>query len=95
MRSVIEHKRKTTVSSSVGTLGNKRERYPAYLAPPQGGLRPGPTEVMASPPHPSFLAPPLSVYGCPVSGSISQKCGSGASYNQAKIVRKTLIPTVL
>ncbi len=29
------------------------------------------------------------------SGSISQRCGSGSFYHQAKIVRKTLIPTVL
>ncbi len=28
------------------------------------------------------------------SGSINQRCGSGSFYHQAKIVRKTLIPTV-
>jgi hypothetical protein len=37
------------------------------------------------------------VFGPPGSGSISQKFGSGSEsfYQQAKMVRKTLIPTVL
>ncbi len=37
------------------------------------------------------------VFGPPgsESGSISQRYGSGSFYHQAKIVRKTLIPTVL
>ncbi len=37
------------------------------------------------------------VFGLPGSGSrsISTRYGSGSFYNQAKIVRKTLIPTVL
>jgi hypothetical protein len=34
------------------------------------------------------------VYGPPGSGSISHRYGSGFFYHQAKIVRKTLIPTV-
>jgi hypothetical protein len=37
------------------------------------------------------------VFGPPGSGSTSQRYGSGSGsfYHQAKIVRKTLIPTVL
>ncbi len=35
------------------------------------------------------------VFGHPGSGSTSQRYGSGSFYYQAKIVRKTLIPTVL
>jgi hypothetical protein len=35
------------------------------------------------------------VFGPPGSGSTSQRYGSGSFYHQAKIVRKTLIPTVL
>jgi hypothetical protein len=35
------------------------------------------------------------VFGPPGSGSISTRYGSGSFYNQAKIVRKTIIPTVL
>jgi hypothetical protein len=37
------------------------------------------------------------IFGHPGSafGSISQRYGSGSFYNQAKIVRKTFIPTVL
>jgi hypothetical protein len=34
-------------------------------------------------------------FGPPESGSISQRYGSGSFNHQAKIVRKTLIPTVL
>jgi hypothetical protein len=39
------------------------------------------------PPDPHVLEPSGS-------GSISQRCGSGSFYHQAKVVRKTLIPTV-
>jgi hypothetical protein len=41
--------------------------------------------------------PDLHVFGPPGSGSTSQRYGSGSGsfYHQAKIVRKTLIPTVL
>jgi hypothetical protein len=35
------------------------------------------------------------VFGPPGSGSVSQRYWSGSFYHQAKIVRKTLIPTVL
>ncbi len=35
------------------------------------------------------------VFGLPGSGSISTRYGFGSFYNQAKRVRKTLIPTVL
>jgi hypothetical protein len=35
------------------------------------------------------------VFGTPRSGSTSQRYGSGSFSYQAKIVRKTLIPTVL
>jgi hypothetical protein len=43
--------------------------------------------------------PDPHVFGAPRSGSTSQRYGSGSGsgsfYHQAKIVRKTLIPTVL
>ena len=41
--------------------------------------------------------PDPHVFGTPGSGSgsISQRNGSGSFYHHAKIVRKTLIPTVL
>jgi hypothetical protein len=39
--------------------------------------------------------PDPHVFGPPGSGSISQRYGSGSLYHQAKMVRKTLIPTVL
>ncbi len=35
------------------------------------------------------------VFGPPGSGSVSTRYGSGSFYQQAKLVRKTLIPTVL
>ncbi len=35
------------------------------------------------------------VFGSPGAGSIGQRSGSGSFYYQAKIVRKTLIPSVL
>ncbi len=35
------------------------------------------------------------VFGPPGSGSFSKRYGSGSFYHQTKIVRKTLIPTVL
>jgi hypothetical protein len=47
---------------------------------------------------PSVPDPPdPHVFGPPGSGSTSQRYGSGSGsfYHQAKIVRKTLIPTVL
>ncbi len=37
----------------------------------------------------------LDVFGHPESGFISSRYGSGSFYNKEKIVRKTLIPTVL
>ncbi len=39
--------------------------------------------------------PDPHVFGPPGSGSISQRYGSGSFYHHAKIVRKTLIPTIL
>jgi hypothetical protein len=39
--------------------------------------------------------PDPHVFGPPGSGSISQRYGSESFYQQAKIARKTLIPTVL
>ncbi len=44
---------------------------------------------------PSPDPPDPHVFGRPGSGSTSQRYGSGSLYHQAKIVRKTLIPTVL
>ncbi len=39
--------------------------------------------------------PDSHVFWPPGSGSISQRYGSGSFYHHAKIVRKTLIPTIL
>ncbi len=39
--------------------------------------------------------PDPHVFGPPGSGSTSQRYGSGSFYHPAKIVRKTLIPTIL
>ncbi len=39
--------------------------------------------------------PDPHVFGSPGSGSINQRYGSGSFYYQAKIKRKTSIPTVL
>jgi hypothetical protein len=39
--------------------------------------------------------PDPHVFGPPGSGSISQRYGSGSFFHQAKIIRKTLIPTAL
>ncbi len=39
--------------------------------------------------------PDPHVFGPPGSGSISQRQVSGSFYHHAKIVRKTLIPTIL
>jgi hypothetical protein len=51
---------------------------------------------VTSVPDPDPDPPDPHVFGPPGSGSISQRyrSGSGFFYNQAKIVRKTLIPTV-
>jgi hypothetical protein len=38
--------------------------------------------------------PDPHVFGPPGSGSTSQRYGSGSFYHHAKIVRKTLIPTI-
>jgi hypothetical protein len=58
------------------------------------------TSVADSDPNSDPPDPPdPRVFGPPVSGSINQSYGSGSFYhakqNQAKIVRKTLISTVL
>ncbi len=55
------------------------KRYPSSSVPDPGGPEP----------------PDPHVFGPPGSGSISQRYGSGSFYDQAKIVRKTLIPTDL
>jgi hypothetical protein len=39
--------------------------------------------------------PDPHVFGSPGSGSTSERYGSGSFYHHAKIVRKTLIPTIL
>jgi hypothetical protein len=46
-------------------------------------------------PIPDSDPPDPHVFGPPGSGSISQRYGSGSFYHLAKIVRKTLIPTIL
>jgi hypothetical protein len=43
----------------------------------------------------SVPGPDPHVFGPPGSGSISQRYGSESFYDQAKIVRQTLIPSVL
>ncbi len=45
--------------------------------------------------HSRVADPDPYVFGPPGSGPVSQRYGSGSFYNQAKIVTKTLIPTVL
>ncbi len=46
-------------------------------------------------PDPNPNPPDPYVFGPSGSGSISQRYGSGSFYHHAKIVRKTLIPTIL
>ncbi len=53
------------------------------------------TSVPDLEPNPDPDPPDPHVFGPPGSGSISQRYGSGSLYQQAKIVRKILIPTVL
>ncbi len=43
----------------------------------------------------SVADPDPDIFGPPGSGSIYQRYGSGSFYHQAKIVRKTLLPTAL
>ncbi len=64
-----------------------RYRYP-YANISHIGLRNSVADPDPSDPY--VFGPPGSV-----SGSISQRHGSGFFYRQAKIVRKTMIPTVL
>jgi hypothetical protein len=52
------------------------------------------TSVWDPAPNPDPDPPDQHVFGPPRSGSISQRYGSGSFYQQAKKVRKTLIPTV-
>jgi hypothetical protein len=47
----------------------------------------------SSVPDPDFPDP--HVFGPPGSGSTSERSGSGSFYHHAKIVRKTLIPSIL
>jgi hypothetical protein len=56
----------------------------------EGGVENG-VEVSVADPDP----PDPHVFGPPGSGSNSQRYGSGSFYHHAKIVRKTLIPTIL
>ncbi len=44
---------------------------------------------------PKYSVADTNVFGPSGSGSMSQRYGSGPVYHQAKIVRKTLIPTAL
>jgi hypothetical protein len=43
----------------------------------------------------SVVDPDPDVFGPPGSGTVSHRYGSGSFYNQVKIIKKTLIPTVL
>ncbi len=54
------------------------------------------TSVADPDPNPDPDPPGPHVFGPPGSGSISQRYGSGSGsfYHHAKIVRKTLIPTI-
>jgi hypothetical protein len=51
--------------------------------------------VLGSVVDPNPDPPEPRVYWPPGSGFISQRYGSGSFYHHAKIVRKTLIPTIL
>jgi hypothetical protein len=51
--------------------------------------------VASSVPDPDPDPPDPHVFGPPGSGSTSQMYGSGSFYHHAKIVRKTLIPSIL
>jgi hypothetical protein len=69
-----------------------------YAYQQTNGLRPdGGRNEKSSVADPDPDPPDSHVFGPPgsVSGSISQRYGSGSFYHQAKIVRKTLIPTAL
>ncbi len=56
----------------------------------------GEASVTDPDPNPDPDSPDLHVFGPPGFGSISQMYGSGSEsfYHHAKIVRKTLIPTI-
>jgi hypothetical protein len=55
------------------------------------------SSVADTDPNPDPDQPDLHVFGSPGTGSgyIRKRYGSGSFYHQAKIVRKTLIPTAL
>ncbi len=81
----------TVWNASVGTvnqLWHRSSRIPSAACPVQVCK----TNIL----FPSVPDPPdPHVFGPPGSGSISQRYGSKSFYQQAKIERKTLIPTVL
>jgi hypothetical protein len=52
-------------------------------------------ETNVTDPDPNPDPPDPHVFGPPGSGSTSQRYGSGSFYHHAKIVRKTLVPTIL
>ncbi len=64
---------------------------PVLLWRPKGGKK---HDIFSSVPDPDPNPDP-HVFGPPGSGSTSLRYESGSFYQQAKIVRKTLIPTVL
>ncbi len=73
--------------------GFKFDRDRVFLGqvPPRiTGIKVSLIESSGADPDPYVLGPPGSG-----SGFISTRYGSGSFYNQAEIVRKTLIPTVL
>ncbi len=75
-------------------LRRRRSPWPATSA---RSARPG--ELISLSVSSSVADPDPCVFGPPGSGSIRQRYGSGfgsgSFYHQAKIVRKTLIPTVV
>jgi hypothetical protein len=75
-------------------LGQETDQNNASVPEPLvRGTDPDPPSIKQNSKKTSVADP--DVFGPPGSGSISQRYGSGSFYHQAKIVRKTLIPTVL
>jgi hypothetical protein len=58
-------------------------------------ILPWPTKTFGDVLAGSVADPDPHVFGPPGSGPISQRYGSGSFYHHVKIVRKTLIPTIL
>ncbi len=82
MASTVQYNMSTTQRTHI----NKK-----YISPPPSKEAINYIVYQCCDPDPYVFGPPGSGFGT----TISQKYGSGSFYRQAKIVRKTLIPTVL